>query len=737
MHLVYPLPWWLAAVLAVGIGGLTYIAYRRPLVPLSGTERAVLIVCRALVLTLLVLLLFRPVLVVPPQSLRHAIVAVLVDRSRSMRVADADGQPRVSKAIALLRGSLMTAWSRDFTTEVYGVGDRVERAALDALSADEARSDLAAALKSIVERYHGQPLAGIVLLSDGGDSGASSLALPADSPPVFAVGIGSPDGPADREVTGMAAGDQRLDQVSIDLRISVSSAGFGRSPFDLRLLANGAEVERRHITPPADRASTAETFTVAPDPAAPTVYTAEIPPVDREAIVENNRWSILVNPAGRKRRLLVVEGAPGFEHTFMKRAWARDPALEVDDVGRKGRNAEGHNTFFVQADAARAAGLANGFPERREDLYAYDGLVLANIDGDAFTRAQLTMAADFVSQRGGGLLVAGSRSFAPHGLSGTALENVLPVELTDRRAGAVSVAASPGNRTAIDKLVLTGEGEAHPVMRIGTTVEDTRRMWAAIPALASTAPVGGPRAGAAVLAVTTAPAGIVYPVVAVQRYGQGRSMIFSGEASWRWKMLLPSDDRSFEYFWRQAARWAAGPAPDPVSITVPDEPSTGEIPVIVDVRDTQFSPVGDAIVTATLTSPDGTRSGLQWRADGAGRYAGAARAPVSGLYRINFDARRGNIAIGSAERWMEVGGVDREFVDPRLNAAWLRRVAASTGGRYVRPPEVSKIAEWLREAHPQQGAPERRDLWHEPLAFAAIIVLLCGEWILRRRWGLR
>jgi hypothetical protein len=44
------------------------------------------------------------------------------------------------------------------------------------------------------------------------------------------------------------------------------------------------------------------------------------------------------------------------------------------------------------------------------------------------------------------------------------------------------------------------------------------------------------------------------PLVAVQRYGQGRSMIFAGEASFRWRMQLPSEDHTFELFWRQAAR---------------------------------------------------------------------------------------------------------------------------------------------------------------------------------------
>ena len=48
------------------------------------------------------------------------------------------------------------------------------------------------------------------------------------------------------------------------------------------------------------------------------------------------------------------------------------------------------------------------------------------------------MAADFVAERGGGLLVLGGRSFAQRGLSGTPLEEVLPVELNDRRGGAGS-----------------------------------------------------------------------------------------------------------------------------------------------------------------------------------------------------------------------------------------------------------------------------------------------------------
>jgi hypothetical protein len=100
-------------------------------------------------------------------------------------------------------------------------------------------------------------------------------------------------------------------------------------------------------------------------------------------------------------------------------------------------------------------------------------------------------------------------------------------------------------------------------------------------------------------------------------------------------------------------------------------------------------------------------------------------------------ARRGATRLGAADQWMFVGGADREFANPRLNEGFLRRVARNSGGRYVRAGEASKVASWLQETVPQNAAPERRDLWHEPWAFAFIIVLLSTEWILRRRWGLR
>ena len=152
-----------------------------------------------------------------------------------------------------------------------------------------------------------------------------------------------------------------------------------------------------------------------------------------------------------------------------------------------------------------------------------------------------------------------------------------------------------------------------------------------------------------------------------------------------------------------------------------------------------FAPVADATVDATLTQPGGATQAVKLRhADPAsGRYTAALAPDQPGLYRIHAEARRGTTSLGAADRWMYVGGADREFADPRLNEGFLRRIARNSGGRYVRAAEAARVPAWLEATVPQNAAPERRDLWHEPWAFALVVVLLSAEWILRRRWGLR
>ncbi len=728
-------------VVALAVAAAVFF-YRRPRVGLSRPQRITLTTLRALALALGLSLMLRPVSVLPPSTPTDAVVPLLVDVSQSMRIADADGLSRIAKADAIAQFDLAPALSRNYRVPMFGIGDGVVEA--DAgiqLQPLSTKSNLAGAIAQIRDRFRGQRLAGIVLLSDGADTevSASRQQLDVDdaSVPVFAVGVGSLSGLHDREVTDIAAAEPRLADASVDIRVSSSTVGFGRAPYEVRLLANGTTMQTRRVTPATDDSPDHVTFTVVPDPSQDVVYTAEVPVAPGETIAENNSRSVLVGAAGRKRRLLLIAGAPGFEHSFMTRAWAADVGLEVDAVVRKGKNAEGRDTFVIQAAHDRTQALAAGFPTRREDLYPYDALIIANVEGTFFTREQLAMIAGFVSERGGGLLVTGSRSLARGGLLGTPLEPVLPVEL-DERSGAVAHAPGAAERLAPNQLAVTAEGATHPIMRLGASGEETRMRWAALPSLAASTPLGPPRAGASVLAVVAAQDGLVFPVVAVQKYGRGRSMIFGGEASWRWRMLAESTNRSHELFWRQAARWLSHASPDPVSVSTPEAIEPGDsVNVDVDVRNTAFEPVLDATVIVSTSVDGGQPQQLAiHRGHAPGQFSAGFVPERRGIYRIHAEASRRAVTL-SGDRTVFVGGGNREFADPRLNEPFLQRLADATGGRYVRASDARRVLSWLDDASRQTRVQPKQDAWDRARLFVAIVLLLCSEWTLRRRWGLR
>jgi uncharacterized membrane protein len=731
----HPLPPWALVAAAAAAVLVAWLAYRD--VPIPASRRRVLAALRFATLAWLVFCLMRPMVRASGASAADAIVPILVDTSRSMALADADGERRIDRARALVERDLLPSLAPRFHADVLRFGDRVTAADASTLAATDRRTGLGAALQGVRDRYRGRPVAGIVLITDGGDNGAvDAVASAAAGAPVYAIGIGARSSPRDREVVSVTAAESVLSDATVDVAVSAVAHGYGGAPIELRLLENGRAIDLRRVKPAVDGAPISETFHVSPNRDVPTVYTVEIPAAGDEIVADNNARSALVPAAGRARRVLLVQGAPGFEHSFLRRAWAGDRGLEVDSVARKGRDDSGAETFYVQASQSRATALLGGYPNTRDALFAYDVIVLANVDPDLLTSQQLAMTRAFVGERGGGLLVLGARGFQRQGLRDTALEDVLPLDATDKGGGIVQASIAPPR----NRVMLTPAGEDHPVMQLGADPVENDKRWAAVPALAAISPLGAAKPGASVLAVTGGPGGAARALIAVQRFGDGRSMVFTGEASWRWRMMLPTSDRSYERFWRQSARWLAQNAPEPVTVMLPPTPATGDaIPVTITARDAGYAPRADATVDVRVTSPSGRVESS--RADPVGSHPGqfraAVRATEAGVYRVSVDARQGQTALGTTTGSMLVGGVDPEMTDPRLNEDTLQRVARASGGAVLAAGDTAALLERLNAAVPGAVLALRRDLWNTGWSFAILAGLLAAEWLTRRSWGLR
>src|SRR5204863_10213111 len=109
---------------------------------------------------------------------------------------------------------------------------------------------------------------------------------------------------------------------------------------------------------------------------------------------------------------------------FLRRAVEDDKNLQIVSLDRTAENK------YYRQGVSNADELIGGFPKTREELFQYRALVLGSVEAASFSPDQLRMIADFVSKRGGGLLMLGGRrAFAEGGWAGTPVGEVLPVVL--------------------------------------------------------------------------------------------------------------------------------------------------------------------------------------------------------------------------------------------------------------------------------------------------------------------
>ena len=157
------------------------------------------------------------------------------------------------------------------------------------------------------------------------------------------------------------------------------------------------------------------------------------------------------------RRVLYVSGRPNWEFKFLRRAIETDPQLQMVALIRiakkeakfdfRGREGETSNSLFrgfetkdkelaeeydepvlVQINTKDDEKPLGGFPEKPEDLFAYDALILDDIEADFFLADQLKLVYDFVSRRGGGLLMMGGQeSFRQGDYDRTPIGEMLPI----------------------------------------------------------------------------------------------------------------------------------------------------------------------------------------------------------------------------------------------------------------------------------------------------------------------
>jgi uncharacterized membrane protein len=731
-----------AAVLAAIFIILTVITYRKVRTRASARprDRAILIGLRVAALCLVLFCLFRPVLVVKAAVPQQNFLAVLIDDSRSMQIADWGTQPRsafVQQEFSGPDAALMKSLSERFVLRTFRFSSTAARlAAPSELTFAGAQTKLGAALDGARQELAGLPLAGMVVVSDGADTTEATLSdallsLKAASIPVFTVGVGRDRLARDVQIDRVSTPRLALKGTSLVVDAVITQTGYAGETVSLNVENDGRIVGSQDVKLPQDGEPAAVRVRFMASDAGPRVFKFTISPRQGELVTQNNVREALIDISDRREAILYFEGEPRFEMKFIRRAVQDDANLHVVALQRTADNK------YLRIDVDTPEQLLGGFPKTREELFAYRGIVLGSIEAGAFTGDQLRMISEFVERRGGGLLMLGGpRAFAEGGYADTPVAEAMPVVLS---RPARELDTLPVTHL---KIRPTRAGEAHGVTQIAINEAASAARWNELPTLTSVNAIRTVKPGATVLLSGMDGSRREQVVLASQRYGRGKALAFPVQDSWNWQMdaNISLEDLTHENYWRQLLRWVVDGVPDAVDVhTATDRVEPGEqVALTADVVDPTFVEINDAQVVAHMTGPNGdvVDVPMVWTGERSGQYRGVFTAADQGVYSAKVEATRAGKTIGAGLTQIRSTPSDAEYFDATMHAARLQRVAEETGGRFYTPETLPGLAEDVRYTGRGVTTIEERELWHMPIVLIALLALVGAEWGYRRVVGL-
>jgi uncharacterized membrane protein len=634
---------------------------------------------------------------------------------------------------------------------------------------------LGGALRTLTERYSGQPLAGIILLTDGV---ASDLDGTIEGvPPVYPLVLGSDLPPRDLAITNTAVTQTAFEDAPVTVQADILATGMVGEEIVATLtsipVADAGQTEQKAgeqtASAPADGKLTFR-FQVRPEKRGVLFYRlraaskidaekSDQPPT--EATLANNESIVAVDRGSSTFRVLYVTGRPNWEYAFLSRAIKEDTQTQLVGLIRiakrepkfqfRGRAGESSNPLFrgfgeqskeeverydqpvfVRLNTQDEFELREGFPKTAEELFKYRAVIVDDLEAEFFSAEQMSLLQRFVSQRGGGfMMLGGAESFAEGNFDRTPIGDMLPVYLNK---------AAPGREHEPLHLGLTREGWLQPWVRLRATEADETKRLTDMPGFDVLNSVREIKPAAMVVA-TVREGGRDRPALVTQRFGRGRTAALLLGDLWHSGLGDETLQKDLGRTWRQTVRWLVADVPDAMELRAEAEQGEGKLNLQVRVRDPKFLPVDNASVRVKVTPILHPDAALTLVAEASSREPGLYECQFlpreSGGYRADATASDENGAnLGTAQTGWATNLAADEFRSLSPNVALMENVARQTGGAVLRKEGLSAFAKELPAKRAPVTETVTHPLWHSPFFFGFALVCFLGEWGIRRFKGL-
>ena len=778
-----------ALVLLIAAVAWSYRAYAPEL---SRPMRLGLVILRSLLLGLLLLLLVRPVLLITIEESVRRPLLVLLDTSQSMGLVDhretGDDVARAALAKGLLApagglkqslangkvddlkqlsrqqmletlaaNSQMNLWPRLYANAdvvFYGFGRKLTElgefaprdgsklttddsvAFFHTVHDDDNLTALGDGLRDLLNDQRGQPISGVLVITDGANnSGSSPIEAAAmakqDGVPLFLYGVGITT-PQDIMVTELSGPQASNVKEKVDLTVHIRAQSMIGHKATVQLKANGKVVDEKPVEFRAD-GDQEMTLGYTPDEMGEVDLEASIPPLPEEAVKTNNSAATRLRIVDNKIKVLLVEEEPRWDYQYLLTMLQRDRRINLKVVLLKGDpdlGSEPDSPFLPK------------LPDDKETLDINDLIIIGDVDPGDLGDTRMKLISDWVDKSAGGLIFMAGPKFDPNAFQGTPLEVLLPVETEGKAADRY---ADPV------QLKLTPAGETSSMLMLSPNPQENAAIWNGFPGVHWTAWVGKARPGAQVLLTDPTPARATasgpMPVMALQSYGLGQSLYIGFNETYRWR--AHEGEKYYTHIWGQilqalsTQRNADSSALTQLKTDRSHYLTGDRVQISGRIFKSGLEPLTDPEVPGTITvkaaaepghpAPGEQTSELRLEAvpDRPGEYQGKMTATSAGSY--SFSTVRDPKAVLK----FEVTDPKIELSDIAMNEKLLRAMAATSDGQFFREEDLNSLPDQVAAKSTGSVTFKKIPLVFSPWLLALIILVACAEWLWRRKLELK
>ena len=723
---ILPLP--VIGALAAMLALVTAQIYWRVGKSIGTWRNAALLLFRLVGMTLLLLLLLQPsqrIFLPPPTKDRVTLIGL--DTSLSMKQRDAGNESRFDAAKNLLQeaGAVdQSGMAANVRTRLFGFADDARpllQSILDLTPTGRTTVFDKSINTMLAATAADEAVNAVILLTDGHDFEMvdpvkTGLASRNRGAPIYAIALGK-QGDV-RDVAVRITGFQPYCYVKQKAHINATLRLIGCELEDLtvQLIRQGQVVQTKRVNAQQLQELPVE-FEIAEPEIGQYEYEVHVQPLENEVDTTNNSAITYLNVIDQQIRVLLLEGDPYWDTTFLQRSLMRDDKIDVDALIRYGPN---------HVRAIRKTPLAGELqlPKTPGELAPYDVVILGrsvdSLADPAQTPGLQEMLDDYVKDRGGTVIFSRGEAFQKP--SSTGLE---PVTWTDKSYDHVRLdATAEGRGLSVFQTLNSKEGgmDALPDLIDGKVPGETQP-------LTSVLAQGSSRQDTA-----------SQPAIVHRRYGKGQVMSIGVDGLWRWSFnaKIQTVDSPFDRFWDQMILWLLAGRdfipnrqfsfrPNSANVLLGEkvyfhlmlrqpDPKLQSVPVTIHYGDEE---AGKTTLVPSPTSA--SRFTAEFLPERAGRYRAIVNLPDGTTQESRFIVFTENL----------------EETEVATDTLYLRRLCEASGGHVIDPDDLPRLLKELsNEKADQTPRIIIRPAWNEAWVFYLTGLFFGLDWFWRRRWGL-